>query len=133
MLSIVIPVYNEEDNIFPLHQRLVEALGRQATEYEVIVVNDGSSDGTAANLAVIAAQDGRVKVVNFRRNFGQTAAMMAGIDFASGDIIIGLDGDLQNDPMDIPLLVEKLEEGYEVVSGWRRSREDHVVRRNLPS
>lgn len=133
MLSIVIPVYNEEDNIQPLYERLTEALQGQAADYEVIVVNDGSTDRTEANLAAVAGRDARIKVVNFRRNFGQTAAMMAGIDLASGEIIIGLDGDLQNDPRDIPMLVEKLGEGYDVVSGWRRSRKDAAVRRNLPS
>jgi glycosyltransferase involved in cell wall biosynthesis len=133
VLSIVIPVYNEEDNVFPLHERLTEALQVRAAEYEVIVVNDGSTDRTEEHLSAVAASDRRFKVVNFRRNFGQTAAMMAGIDFASGDIIIGLDGDLQNDPMDIPRLVDKLAEGYDVVSGWRRSRKDAAVRRNLPS
>ncbi len=133
MLSIVIPVYNEEENVFPLYERVTEALQRQAADYEVIVVNDGSTDRTEANLSAVAGRDSRFKVVNFRRNFGQTAAMMAGIDFASGDIIVGLDGDLQNDPMDIPVLVAKLAEGYDVVSGWRRARKDGAVGRNLPS
>jgi glycosyltransferase involved in cell wall biosynthesis len=133
MLSIVIPVYNEEENVFPLYERVTEALRRQPADYEVIVVNDGSTDRTEANLSEVAGRDSRFKVVNFRRNFGQTAAMMAGIDFASGDIIVGLDGDLQNDPMDIPVLVAKLAEGYDVVSGWRHTRKDAAVGRNLPS
>src|SRR5262249_10294369 len=133
MLSIIIPVFNEEDNIFPLHERLTAALQQIGQDYEVIIVNDGSSDLTEANLKSIAVGDPRFKVVNFRRNFGQTAAMMAGIDFASGDIIVGLDGDLQNDPADIPKLLDKLSEGFDVVSGWRRSRKDAAVRRNLPS
>jgi glycosyltransferase involved in cell wall biosynthesis len=126
-------VYNEEDNVLPLYERLTEALKRQEADFEVILVNDGSTDRTEANLREVSSRDPRFKVVNFRRNFGQTAAMMAGIDFASGDVIIGLDGDLQNDPMDIPLLLAKLGEGYDVVSGWRRSRKDAAVRRNLPS
>lgn len=133
MLSIVIPVYNEQDSLLPLQERLNAALENIGTDYEVILINDGSTDATAANLRAIAAKDPRYKVVSFRRNFGQTAAMMAGFDFASGDIIIPLDGDLQNDPADIPRLVSKLEEGYDVVSGWRRERQDAALRRTLPS
>jgi len=133
MLSIVIPVYNEQDNVFPLHERLSAALQSTGEDYEVIIVNDGSSDLTEANLKSIATTDPRFKIVNFRRNFGQTAAMMAGIDFASGDIIVGLDGDLQNDPADIPKLLDKLAEGYDVVSGWRIDRKDAALKRNLPS
>jgi glycosyltransferase involved in cell wall biosynthesis len=117
MLSIVIPVYNEQDNVFPMHERLRSALQMTGEDYEVIIVNDGSSDLTEANLKSVAAIDPRFKIVNFRRNFGQTAAMMAGIDFASGDIIVGLDGDLQNDPADIPKLLDKLAEGYDVGFG----------------
>ena len=133
MLSIVIPVYNEQDNVFPMHERLRSALQMTGEDYEVIIVNDGSSDLTEANLKSVAAIDPRFKIVNFRRNFGQTAAMMAGIDFASGDIIVGLDGDLQNDPADIPKLLDKLAEGYDVVSGWRIDRKDAALKRNLPS
>jgi glycosyltransferase involved in cell wall biosynthesis len=133
MLSIVIPVYNEQDNVFPLHERLNAALQLTGEDYEVIIVNDGSSDQTESKLKSIAATDPRFKVVNFRRNFGQTAAMMAGIDFASGDIIVGLDGDLQNDPADIPKMLAKLAEGYDVVSGWRVNRKDAALKRNLPS
>lgn len=133
MLSIVIPVYNEQDNIFPLQERLSAAMQQTGEEYEVIIVNDGSSDKTEANLAAVAAADPRFKVINFRRNYGQTAAVMAGIDFASGDIIVGLDGDLQNDPADIPKLLAKLAEGYDVVSGWRVDRKDAALKRNLPS
>jgi glycosyltransferase involved in cell wall biosynthesis len=133
MLSIVIPVYNEQDNVWPLHERISVALRNIGTEYEVILVNDGSTDATESNLNAIAREDRRFKVVNFRRNFGQTAAMMAGIDFASGEIIIGLDGDLQNDPADIPRLLSKIAEGYDVVSGWRLNRKDAALKRNLPS
>jgi glycosyltransferase involved in cell wall biosynthesis len=132
MLSIVIPVYNEQDNIVPLHERVSAALQAMG-DYEVICVNDGSTDLTSLNLGLVAAKDRRFKVVNFRRNYGQTAAMMAGIDYATGEIIIGLDGDLQNDPTDIPRLVAKLGEGYDVVSGWRLNRKDATFRRNLPS
>ena len=132
-LSILIPVFNEQDNVLPLYERIKAALHDLAWDYEVILVNDGSSDATEERLRAIALQDRRFKVINFRRNFGQTAAMMAGIDFAGGEIIIGLDGDLQNDPADIPKLVGKLAEGYDVVSGWRRNRKDAKLRRNLPS
>ena len=132
-LSIDIPVYNEEDNIPLLHERVHSALEDAGVSYEVIIVNDGSTDRTGDRLRSIAEKDPKLKVVNFRRNFGQTAAMMAGIDYASGDIVVGLDGDLQNDPADIPRLVAKLEEGYDVVSGWRRDRKDAALRRNLPS
>lgn len=133
MLSIVVPVYNEEDNIFPLRDRVVAALDNLAEDYEVVLVNDGSTDDSDVKLHAVAEADRRFKVVTFHRNFGQTAAMMAGIDFASGDIIIGLDADLQNDPADIPVLVAKLDEGYDVVSGWRRDRKDAALKRTLPS
>ena len=133
LLSIVIPVYNEQDSLLPLHERLNAALQDVGTDYEVIFVNDGSTDSTDANLRAIAAKDTRYKVVNLRRNFGQTAAMMAGFDFAAGDVIVPLDGDLQNDPADIPRLLRKLAEGYDVVSGWRLERQDATFKRTLPS
>jgi glycosyltransferase involved in cell wall biosynthesis len=133
MLSIIIPVYNEQDNVAALHERVSAAMRPLGDDYEVIVVNDGSTDLTEAKLKAVAGRDPRFKIVNFRRNFGQTAAMMAGIDFASGSIIIGLDGDLQNDPADIPRLLEKLAEGYDVVSGWRRDRKGGLLTRRLPS
>lgn len=133
MLSIVIPVHNEQDNVFPLYERVSAAMRRIGSDYEVIVVNDGSTDLTEANLRVVAVRDPRFKIVNFRRNFGQTAAMMAAIDFASGSIIVGLDGDLQNDPADIPRLLVKLAEGYDVVSGWRHNRIGGTLTRKLPS
>jgi glycosyltransferase involved in cell wall biosynthesis len=133
MLSIVIPVHNEQDNVLPLCQRVSAAMQHIGSDYEVIAVNDGSTDLTETNLKAVADKDPRFKVVNFRRNFGQTAAMMAGIDFASGSIIIGLDGDLQNDPADIPRLLEKLAEGYDVVSGWRINRKGGMLTRKLPS
>ena len=133
MLSITIPLYNEEPNVRPLYERLVAALEPLGRPFEVILVNDGSTDGTERELEALAARDPRVKVVHFRRNFGQTAAMMAGIHYASGEIIIPMDGDLQNDPADVAKLLAKLEEGYDVVSGWRRDRKDDAVRRNFPS
>lgn len=133
MISIVIPVFNEEQNIPLLAARLREALEQLQRPFEVILINDGSTDASEARLAELAADDQRFRVINFRRNFGQTAAMMAGIDHASGDVIIPMDGDLQNDPADIARLLAKLEEGYDVVSGWRKVRQDDAWRRNLPS
>ncbi len=133
MISITVPICNESGNIVPLCERVraaMEALGRP---WELILVNDGSTDGTEKLLDEAAAKDPAIKVIHFRRNFGQTAAMMAGFDFARGDIIIPMDGDLQNDPADIPAMLAKLEEGYDVCSGWRKDRKDNAIKRNLPS
>ena len=131
--SIVVPIYNEQDNIHELYLAITKALDDFDNDYEIIMVDDGSTDGSFGALQRIAAQDNRLKVIRFRRNFGQTAAMSAGFDAASGNIIIPMDGDLQNDPADIPRLIEKLHEGYDVVSGWRRSRKDTVITRKIPS
>lgn len=128
-LSIIVPVYNEEANVGELYRRLATQLGSDA---EFLFVDDGSTDSTAARLSELAAQDPRVRIIRFRRNFGQTAALSAGIDHARGEIIVPMDGDLQNDPSDIPRLLEKLDEGYDVVSGWRVDRQDPLHRR-LPS
>ncbi|MEJ7670331.1 MAG: glycosyltransferase family 2 protein [Casimicrobiaceae bacterium] len=133
VISVTIPVFNEEESLPKLCERLTESLRKLPQAWEVIFVNDGSTDGTAALLDEIAASDAAFKVVHFRRNFGQTAAMQAGFDFASGDIIVPMDADLQNDPDDIPLLLEKLKEGFDVCSGWRQSRKDAALRRNLVS
>ncbi|GAB6037073.1 glycosyltransferase family 2 protein [Fundidesulfovibrio butyratiphilus] len=132
-LSIIIPLYNEEDNVEPLHARLSDVLTTLNAAYEIILVDDGSTDNTAARLGTLAAKDPLVKVIHLRRNFGQTAAMMAGIDAAQGEILIPMDGDLQNDPSDIPKLLAKLDEGYDCVSGWRKDRQDHPLKRNFPS
>jgi dolichol-phosphate mannosyltransferase len=132
-LSVVIPLYNEEDNVAPLCKALLEALTAQPRPFEIILVNDGSADRTEQKLAEAAATDARIRVVNFRSNKGQTAAMMAGIDYAGGEVIVPMDGDLQNDPKDIARLLEKLEEGFDVVSGWRRDRQDNFMIRTLPS
>jgi glycosyltransferase involved in cell wall biosynthesis len=129
-ISVIVPVYNEELNVDELFARITEVVTDESAE--LIFVDDGSTDGTVARLRAIAATDARVRLVRFRRNFGQTAALSAGIDHASGEIIIPLDGDLQNDPADIPRLLAKLDEGYDVVSGWRRERKDPFHRR-LPS
>ena len=133
-LSIVIPVYNEVESLSLLHQSVCEALKDLKRSWEVIYVDDGSRDGSVALLTEMAAQDAKhVVVVEFRRNFGQTTAIAAGIDHAMGDVIVFLDADMQNDPADIPMILEKLDEGYDVVSGWRRDREDNALTRNLPS
>ncbi len=132
-LSIVIPIYNERENVGPLHAQLVDALDHLTNDWEIVFVNDGSSDGSAELIDQIADSDPKTKVVHFRRNFGQTASIMAGIDYSKGDIIITMDGDLQNDPNDIGALVRKLDEGYDVVSGWRQSRKDTEWGRRWPS
>jgi dolichol-phosphate mannosyltransferase len=133
MISIVIPVYNEEDNVSVLYEKLRDVLSGLASNSEIIFINDGSSDGTESALERVAALDPAVKVINFRRNHGQTAALVAGFDHASGEVVIPMDGDLQNDPKDIPHLIAKLNEGYSVVSGWRKERKDSMVRRTIPS
>ena len=133
MLSVIVPLYNEQENVQPLYQKLVTALERAGHDFEIILVNDGSLDQTRSRVVELAAEDQRVKLVDFRRNFGQTAATMAGIDYSQGDILIPMDGDLQNDPQDIPRLVRKLDDGYDVVSGWRKDRKDNALVRNLPS
>jgi len=132
-LSVVIPVYNEEENLPMLCQQVQEALSPLGRVYEIIVVDDGSSDGSFEVLARLHRQDPRLKVIHFRRNFGQTAALAAGFAYASGEIIVSLDGDLQNDPADIPHLIAKLEEGYDLVSGWRVNRQDPFLLRRFPS
>ncbi len=132
-VSIVIPVFNEEENVPILYEKLKKVLENLNAEYEIIFVDDGSTDRTREILEEIASKDKKVKVVEFARNFGQTSAMMAGMDFATGDVIITMDGDLQNDPEDIPRLLEKIEEGYDVVSGWRKNRKDAAISRKLPS
>ncbi|MGB0669934.1 MAG: glycosyltransferase family 2 protein, partial [Rhodospirillales bacterium] len=132
-LSIVVPLYEEEENVPLLIDALAAALEPKGYAYEIICVNDGSRDGTSRILNERAVADRRLKVIEFRRNFGQTAALMAGLDAASGAIIVTMDGDLQNDPEDIPNLIAKLEEGYDVVSGWRRDRKDNALVRNFPS
>ena len=132
-LSIVVPIFNEEENIPVLHGRISEALEDAGLVYELILVDDGSSDNSYAALKLLAARDARVKVVRFRRNFGQTAAMAAGFDLASGRVVVPMDGDLQNDPLDIPLLLARIDEGYDVVSGWRKDRKDTFINRRLPS
>jgi len=133
VLSIVVPVYNEQESILLLYGKIRDACEALGKPYEVVFVDDGSRDQTLDILEGIHRQDVRVKVIRFRKNFGQTAAMAAGFRYARGEIIISMDGDLQNDPADIPHLLDKLEEGYDVVCGWRRDRKDNTLTRTIPS
>jgi glycosyltransferase involved in cell wall biosynthesis len=132
-LSVIIPVKDEWMNLRPLHDRLLTALAPLRLSFELLFVDDGSSDGTFELLQEMAATDDRIKVVRLRRNYGQTAALQAGIDWSQGDVLATMDGDLQNDPEDIPRLREKLEEGYDAVLGLRAHRHDNLVIRKLPS
>lgn len=132
-VTLTIPLFNEAENIPILHERVAAAMQRLGRSWEMILVNDGSTDGSAAILDQIAANDAHVTVVHFRGNYGQTAAFMAGLDYARGKIIVPMDGDLQNDPDDIVRLLDKLDQGFDVVSGWRKDRKDNAIKRNLPS
>ncbi|HCL56081.1 MAG TPA: glycosyltransferase [Spirochaetia bacterium] len=132
-LSIVLPVYNEKDNLRLLYGKLNAVLSKYPKEYEVIFVNDGSKDGSELVLNELAKEDPKIKVIHFRKNFGQTPAMAAGIDYSKGEIIVLMDSDLQNDPEDIPRLLQKIDEGYDVVSGWRKKRKDTLFMRKIPS
>ncbi len=132
-LSIVVPIYNEEDSLPLLYRSICAALSPLGRTFELILVNDGSTDGSGELLDQLALCDPRVRVVHFRRNFGQTAAMSAGIEYAEGQYIAMMDADLQNDPQDIPAMLAKLEAGYDLVHGWRRHRQDAFFNRKLPS
>ncbi|MCG6871971.1 MAG: glycosyltransferase family 2 protein [Gammaproteobacteria bacterium] len=132
-VSVVLPVFNEEDNLQPLHAELSAALRGLKRRYEIIFVDDGSSDRSLDVLQELLKKDAHLRIIEFRRNFGQTAALAAGFDHARGDIVITLDADRQNDPKDIPTLIAKLEEGYDLVNGWRFSRKDPFLSRKLPS
>lgn len=130
---MMVPVFNEVEAIGPLYEATRQVMSELGRPWELIFINDGSSDGSDRKLDEIAAHDANVRVLHFRRNFGQTAAMMAGFDHAKGEVIIPMDGDHQNDPTDIPRMLEKINEGYDVVSGWRKDRQDNALQRNLPS
>jgi glycosyltransferase involved in cell wall biosynthesis len=132
-VSVIVPICNELENIPPLYKQLAAVLPSMARPWEIVFVDDGSTDGSSQRLKELAASDSRVKVVQFRRNYGQTAAMQAGIQYSRGDVIVTLDGDLQNDPLDIPMLVQKLDEGYDLVHGWRKHRHDDLLTRKVPS
>ncbi len=132
-LSILLPLYNEEENIRLQYEEITSAVDDLKVEYEILFVDDGSTDRSFEVLSSIAERDSRVKIIQFRRNFGQTAAMAAGIDHSRGKILVFMDSDLQNDPRDIKRLLEKIEEGYDVVSGWRKNRKDNLFVRTIPS
>jgi len=132
MISIIIPVCNEEDNILPLYSRLKPVLKRLG-KHEIIFVDDGSTDRTFQRLKECAENDKRVRIIRFRRSFGQSAALSYGLDHATGQIVVTMDGDLQNDPSDIPVMVEQIREGFDVVCGWRKKRKDPFLRKRVPS
>jgi glycosyltransferase involved in cell wall biosynthesis len=131
--SIVVPLHNEQENVTDLYDRLKAVMETTGESFEIVLVDDGSTDGTFPLLREIAAVDSRITVVKLRRNFGQTAGLAAGFDHARGEYIIAMDGDLQHDPADIPLFIEKIGEGYDIVSGWRKQRIDNFWLRRLPS
>ena len=132
-LSVVVPLYNEEESVRPLYEAISQAIRPLGLDYEILFVDDGSRDGTFAAACEAAAIDCRLRVVKFRRNYGQTPAMAAGIDHARGDIIVTMDGDLQNDPADIPMFIDKIREGCDIVVGWRFDRQDKLLTRKVPS
>jgi glycosyltransferase involved in cell wall biosynthesis len=132
-VSVVIPIYNERENVPLLYEQLVAALPELGCPWEIVFVDDGSTDGSSKALDELARSDARVKIVRFRRNYGQTAALGAGIRYSSGDVVVTMDGDLQNDPADIAKMVSKLDEGYDLVHGWRKDRQDALVNRKIPS
>jgi glycosyltransferase involved in cell wall biosynthesis len=131
--SIIVPLYNEQESIRPLYAAIVQALGEIGCTFEIVFVDDGSSDDTVAIATQIARIDSRLRIVKFRRNYGQTPAMAAGIEHARGEILITMDGDLQNDPADIELLLRQIEAGFDIVVGWRHNRQDKLVTRKIPS
>ncbi len=132
-VSVVIPVYNEVENVVAMYRQVTDVMEGFGRSYEILFVDDGSNDGGRDKMKSLAEEDSRVKLVFFRRNYGQTAAMHAGLQLATGDAIVTLDGDLQNEPGDIPMMVEKLDEGYDLVHGWRKNRQDKWLSRKLPS
>jgi glycosyltransferase involved in cell wall biosynthesis len=133
LVSVIVPLYNEEPNVEDLHRQLSDALSGASFDGELLLLDDGSTDGTLRALLEIRGRDPRVRVVKFKRNFGQTAAMRAGIELARGSVLVTMDGDLQNDPMDIPRLVRAIEEGHDIAVGWRIRRKDRFLSRKIPS
>jgi len=132
-LSVIVPLYNEEESVVPLYRAVVSALDPLGLDYELVFVDDGSTDGTVAQARQLAERDDRLRLVILRANFGQTAAMAAGIDHARGDVLVTMDGDLQNDPADIPFLIEQIRAGYDIAVGWRHKRKDALITRRIPS
>ncbi|OFW42005.1 MAG: glycosyl transferase [Acidobacteria bacterium RIFCSPLOWO2_12_FULL_60_22] len=131
--SIVVPIHNEEESIIPLFAKIVETMEAQEWDFEIVFVDDASTDGSFVLLEQIATLDSRVVVVQLRRNFGQTPALAAGFDYARGEVIVSMDGDFQHDPADLPILIEKMQQGYDIVSGWRKQRTDNFLTRRVPS
>ncbi|HXJ16005.1 MAG TPA: glycosyltransferase family 2 protein [Candidatus Polarisedimenticolia bacterium] len=131
--SVVVPLFNEQESVTPLYVKIIDVMDTFGESYEIVFVDDGSRDGTFRQLSEISRDDERIVVVRLRRNFGQTAALKAGFDHSQGEIIISMDGDLQHDPAEIPRFIEKIKEGYDIVSGWRVERTDHWLTRQLPS
>jgi len=132
-LSVIVPVYNEQDNVDQIYNEITVSCQKLAKSYEVVFIDDGSTDHSLDRLICLQKKDPRVRVVRLRKNFGQTAALSAGFDHSSGDIVITLDADLQNDPEDFGLLLDKIEQGYDLVSGWRKKRKDRLLTRRIPS
>jgi glycosyltransferase involved in cell wall biosynthesis len=132
-LSVIVPFLNEQDNVEPLYRAIVGSVEPLRVSFEIVFVDDGSTDATLARAVTLAHADSRVRVVKFRRNYGQTAAMAAGVEHATGAILVTMDGDLQNDPADIRHLLEKIDEGYDIVVGWRHERQDKLLSRKIPS
>lgn len=128
LVSVIVPVYDEEENVDPLYQAVDRALSGRDFDFELVLVDDGSKDRTYERAAALVERDPRVRVVKFRRNYGQTAAMAAGVEVARGDVLVTMDGDLQNDPEDIPRLLEQIEKGFDIAIGWRRKRKDGGAR-----
>jgi len=133
LVSIVIPVFDEAENVHILHDEIAAAVAGRAEDYEIIFVNDGSTDNSLAELKKIRAGDARVKIIHFRKNFGQSAAISAGFKYSGGEVVVAMDADLQNDPADITRLVDKVAEGFDIVNGWRRDRHDKWLTRKVPS
>ncbi|WP_132972014.1 glycosyltransferase family 2 protein [Thiogranum longum] len=132
-ISVIVPLYNEEESLVPLYESIVKSVGGLGLEYEIVFVDDGSKDSTFAMARDLSERDPHLRVIKFRKNYGQTPAMAAGIDHARGRVLITMDGDLQNDPGDIPLFLEKMDEGYDIVVGWRFNRQDKLITRKIPS
>jgi glycosyltransferase involved in cell wall biosynthesis len=132
-LSVIVPLYNEQESVRPLYEAIVRALEQLGRPFEMVFVDDGSKDDTVPVAASLARHDSRLRIVKFRRNYGQTAAMAAGIEHANGEVLVTMDGDLQNDPADIPLLLEQIDAGFDLVVGWRHNRQDKLITRKIPS
>jgi glycosyltransferase involved in cell wall biosynthesis len=132
-LSVIVPLYNEQESVRPLYEAIVRAVEPLGRPFEMVFVDDGSKDDTVAVATTLARHDSRLRIVKFRRNYGQTAAMAAGIEYANGEVLVTMDGDLQNDPADIELLLEQIEAGYDLVVGWRHNRQDKLLTRKIPS